>query len=491
MPTAKEHARIVLGAILPNRLDLLQEALKNLTAEHFVDAIHSRIFLLLDYYFQKANGVLTEGALNDLLERGKYDIGRRALFIETYTDFKALKVDDSEFLWSVDQLRETLAETQMKEALVDGMEIIQTGLEKGGEILKGQDQAREYLINRLADIDVAMSGAETPHGDMREESNIILREYADAKKARSSGEFTGVQFGVDVLDDKVGGIQRGDLVLSAAYSSEGKSALCVQMAWSTTVEHGKNVLFLTTETVNTVVRRRLIARHSRHPRFSDWQLPEGLNSRDLKSGSLNPHEEEFLEEVVRDFTDPKSGYGHMYIHQVPKFSTMDQVEYIMHATQQKFNIDLVICDYLALLRPVGHRNTDRESLSGILKNAKQIATSFNKGHGVPFVSPWQVSRAAKDDADSKGMYTSQALAETSEATNTPDVIVSILAPVDNTSRYADLTAQVLKNRDGETANDLRITVDYATNYFASAGSMSFTEATFSVQNNYNDLDHLL
>jgi hypothetical protein len=129
---------------------------------------------------------------------------------------------------------------------------------------------------------------------------------------------------------------------------------------------------------------------------------------------------------------------------------------------------------------VGSRNTDRESLSGVIKNAKQVAVSFNKGQGVPFVSPWQVSRAAKEQADQNGRYTSQALAETAEATNTPDIIVSILAPVANTDRHASLSAQVLKHRDGETADGIQLSVDYATSYFSGHAALdSFSSATFS------------
>lgn len=481
MTTAKEHGRIVLAGILPNRIDLLEEAQEVLTREHFADSTQSAIFVLIEHYFQKTEGVLTSSALGDMLDRSKMDPGRKALYAEAYEDFKNLRVDDADFRWSLHELVEDYAEEQVKLALTESMEILVKGKEaKGGVLLQGQEAAREFLLDKLTDLNATMGTQDAPHGDMREEGAIILQEYAKTKQAREEGTLSGVQFGIDELDAKVGGLQRGDLALTAAYTNDGKTALCVQLAWSAAVEQGKNVLFLSTETVNTVVRRRLISRHSRHSKFLEFDLPEGLNSKNLKSGTLNPHEEEFFQEVVRDFGDPSNGYGHMYIHQVPRFASMDQVEQIMNSTQKKFDIDLVVCDYLALLRPVGQRYTDRESLSGIIKNGKQIATSFNKGRGVPFISPWQVSRAAWEDALTLGRYTSKALAETAEATNTPDIIVSILAPQDNNDRYANLSAQVLKHRDGETADGIQISVDYATCKFFSRGTLdSFTTASFS------------
>jgi len=480
MTTAKEHGRIVLSGIIPARLDLLQQVLKELSPEHFVDSVQGHIFRFLDAYFQKTGGILTTGALGDMLSRSAWDAGRKALYEETYEDFKLNKVDDADFLWSVHELREELAETKIKEMLVEGMEIVVNGKElKDGEILKGQEAAREFIVDKMSDLESIAGEQDVPHGDLRDEGTTILQEYTQTKQMREQGHVSGIQFGIPELDDKVGGLQRGDLVLSAAYTNDGKTTLCVQLAWSAAVEQGKNVLFLSTETVNTVVRRKIVSRHSKHPKFLDQGLPEGLNSKDLKLGTLNPHEEEFMQEVVTDLTTNPE-YGHIYIHQVPRFATMDQVERIMYEVQKKFDIDLVVCDYLQLLRPQGNRNTDRESLSGVLKNAKQVAVSFNKGRGVPFVSPWQVSRDAKTQADQFGRYTSKALAETAEATNTPDIIVSILAPIENTDRYASLAAQVLKHRDGETADGIQLTVDYATSHFSGRGTMdSFSNAAFT------------
>jgi hypothetical protein len=45
------------------------------------------------------------------------------------------------------------------------------------------------------------------------------------------------------------------------------------------------------------------------------------------------------------------------------------------------------------------------------------------------------------------------------------VIVTYLAPDGPRERYAELKAQILKNRDGETAAGLVVNVDYATSCF--------------------------
>lgn len=467
MTSTKDHGRYVLAAIFPNRFDLLDQLRGNVTEAYFQDEVQKNMLKFMEHYFDRSGGgILTKEALSDILGRLSFDAGRVALYEETFDDLLATKVEDTDFTWSLHELREDYAENNMKALLTSSMKITTTGLEQNsGEVLKGQEEAREYLLEGLANLDMEMRKDETPHGDMREEADDILAEYAKVREDRAAGKLAGIRFGISELDNSIGGLQSGELVLSAAYSSDGKTSLCIQLAWSAAIEQGKNVLILSTETAKPIMRRRLVARHSMHPKFIGYGLPEGLNSKNLKDGSLTDEEEALFQDIVHDLSN-NPDYGTLYIHQVPRGASMDVVEQIMIAHQKKFHIDIVICDYLALLRPSGARSTDRESLSGILKNAKQITTTFNKGQGVTIVSPWQVSRDARDKAMQIGMYTRASLAETSEATNTPDVIVSLLAPEEK-ARKVDLVGQVLKHRDGETINGLQIAVDYATSTFTS------------------------
>ena len=140
---------------------------------------------------------------------------------------------------------------------------------------------------------------------------------------------------------------------------------------------------------------------------------------------------------------------------------------------REWTADLVIVDSLALLRPeVRHRDL-RESLVEILQEGKQVAATYQDGLGVPLLSPWQIKREARDEASKRGGYSLSALSETAEASNTADVIVSLLEPDtdDSRGRTVPLKLSVLKNRDGERGGEpLALTADYATAFFAPAGS---------------------
>jgi replicative DNA helicase len=461
--TASEYTRTLLAAIIPTRHDLLERALRDLTPDHIPDRMLANLFILLERYSEITNAVLTRDALAGLLKGSKTDAGTICAYQEIYDELHDRQADEADFRWSLEQVRELAADRATTEALTEGMEILTRGVEaEKGAVLKGHADARLHVLTRFGEIDRQLSMQDAPEGDMRGEGKDILAEYQAQEQARIEGRGQGISFGVPPLDERVGGLHRGELVLTVGYTSDGKTSLCVQLAWSAVVEQGKNVLFLTTETVRSQVRRKLIARHTCVPSFAG--RGDGLNSRAIKEGTLNAEEKNILYRAVQDF-DLNPGYGGCYIAQVPRGASMSYVESKILRVSRKMHIDLVIMDYLALLRPDRKRTTLREELSETLKSAKQLSTTVNDGEGVPFVSPWQVSRTARIEAEAKNCYTLAALSETAETSNSADTIISLLAPLDNESRKCKIKAQLMKHRDGEKANAFEMQVDYATSRF--------------------------
>lgn len=472
--TSLEHSKIVLGAILPKRIDLLNRAMTQLTDVHFPDAQYKNIFLLLERYLETAGDVLTREALLDTLGRNKVDAGKVALYAETYDALVNAKVDDSEFRWSIEQLKELAAEKQTAEALTSGMEILNRGA-KGpkGEDLIGNQDARTHVLTKFAEIDRTLSMQDSPEGDSRQEAAEIFAEYNEVRKN------AGIKYGIPSLDEKIGGYNNGELNLVVGYSSSGKTTLAtIQLAWSAAIEQGKNVVILTSETLRPQVRRKLICRHSMLDMFG---LDHGINSRHLKAGRgyLTADEDKAFPDVVNDYTS-NPNYGKLVIVQVPRGATISTCEGKLSRFQREFQVDLAVIDYLALLKPDRRFTSRREELAATVQEAKQMATTFDDGRGIPVISPWQTSRDAWKEAQTVGYYNSSALAETAEATSSSDVVITILEPKENESRFAEIKAQVVKNRDGEKSLGIDLTVDYATS------SWSETGGSYDGSNNISD-----
>ena len=67
MTDSLDHGKIVLGAILAGRPDLLSAAQRHLKPEHFTDTVQAALFGFCERYADQSGGVLPRAALADIL----------------------------------------------------------------------------------------------------------------------------------------------------------------------------------------------------------------------------------------------------------------------------------------------------------------------------------------------------------------------------------------------------------------------------------------
>lgn len=462
MATAAEHSEIVLSGILPNRKDLLDKAMRMLTPEHFPDKLHARLFQVLSAYNDRVNSVIPRKNLDDFF-RGKIDESQLILMLEAYDAFCEMQTEEPEFHWSIDQLREIDADNKTGQAIAEAMDLLKN---------EGNIVAREKLLESISVIDRELVQVQAPEGLVQDESTDILEEYAEAKAKRAEGKVQGIGFGVESLDRVTGGMQRGDLVMVAASSSNGKSSLAAQSAWYAATQQGANAVFFATETSRNQIRRKIVARHSKLEMFG---YPQGLDMRSLKDGTLTDREEKVLLTVVKDLKE-NPNYGKLHIAQVPRGSTILSLEQKLNRICREYRVDHAVMDYLALLQGTSSYSEERSKYVEILREAKLVAGSVADGLGISFMSPWQINREGRKLADQTGYYTMDNLADTAEANRIADLIISMYRSADQTGRFAELTFQILKARDGELQNDMVVEADYGTCTFTSKAGLVMSRA---------------
>jgi replicative DNA helicase len=460
---SSDHARALFSAVVPDRRDLLETVLTKLTEDHFPEDRWRHFFKMFKWYYDYAGDVLTKNAIEAILAKlPSAETNKVILYQTTYDSLMSQKSSESDFKWSLHQLNELYAQSSVKRTFKQGMDILTRGIEdsKGNEV-KGHEAAREYVMAQLGVIDQRLTVQEAPDGDIREEEDDMLSEYESKKESFLSGEFSGIEFGIPKLDSITGGLQPGELDFILGYASAGKSSLCCQLAWQAAVRQKKNVVYVTTETLRSQIRRKLVSRHSRLKKFG---LAEGLNSLDLKRGNLDAELEEKLREVVHDFSHSED-YGKLRVMQASESMTVNGMKVRLQAIQREFPIDLLIVDALYILKPETRRASDREQLNERIEQAMILAKTFDNGNGLAVVSPWQASRKAKEDADREGYYGMSALAETSYAERYADGVIGIL----ESQQRNKLSMSVVKWRDGEQAPPFDIDVDYATCFYTDSG----------------------
>jgi len=303
----------------------------------------------------------------------------------------------------------------------------------------------------------------TPEGDVHAEGDQVLDAYTRARELRAREQFPGVQLGLPDLDAYLRGpLPPGALALVLSWTSRGKTSLCVQLSWHVSVLQGKNVVFFTTETLRDQVRCKLVARHSRHPKFG---LARGIDDLDIASGRLGEEGERCLPLVLDDWKT--GGYGKCNVVQLPENATVSWIEGRLAALQRRYPVHLAVVDYFQLLTPERRSRDNRlnEDQSGIIKAAK---TRLAVGCGVPVISPWQLNRRGREDMKANGVRDPlEHLSQTSEAANTPDLVLFLYDREEDTSngRAAPLELTVAKNRGGPKGKRFDLTADYATSWF--------------------------
>lgn len=449
----------VLSRIFPSNREALTHARERLTPEHFSDGIEKVFFSLLDNYADRYNDVLPGDYLKDLLERRKIEPGKVVLYTEVYDTYCKRQVSESAFRYAVDGLLDDLAQKKTGAAFAVGYDILEKGAVVDGETLKGHEAARQYFTRVTNEIETALDAEDAPEGDVREEADVFMREYEERAK---NGVSNGILSGINSLDLSTNGLQNGELCLVAAYTNEGKTQMVTQWAWHASVMQGKNVYFATSETVRNQVWRRIIARHSRLPQFG---LPNGLNVKNIKDGTLDSDEYAVMVDVLEDLKNPD--YGKLFISQIPRNGTLTFMFNRIHRQQKLWNVDLAICDYLPLLKPEVRRGNEREEFNDIIRNTKSTITAFDHGRGLPFISPWQIRREDYKLAVNSGGYTIGSLSDTSEAEKSADLIVSLLRPSPTAN---EATVQALKARDAAIMAPAPVYLDYRSAYLGESPS---------------------
>jgi replicative DNA helicase len=469
---AVDHGKAVLSCILPRngdngRKELLEIALRQLSPDHFADPQQRVVFTMAERFLESTGLVLPVHAVADFLRQ--QPPGTALQYQEYYQALVAFAASPEMFTHHVEQLRELAAQRMTGQALSGGMEILQRGAEQDREWVQGHGAAREHVLAKFAEVERTLHLQAAPEGDMRNEAMDIVGDYTSRAEASRRGHGV-IRTGIPQLDAALGGgIQRSELVLIAAGTNVGKSTLCADWAWRTVAEQGKNVVIFTSETNRIQYRFKLIARHSRASAKWLQQFPQGINTRDLRGGSLPREALPYFQATVQHFCE-NPAHGRPYIAQVPQGATIGTIESRLARITRMFPVDLVIIDYLMLLRADRKRQSRREELSEIVIQAKEMATGYMDGRGVPVVSPWQMNRTGVKAAGSeRGFYTTEDLAETAEASCTADLILGLLPDGDDTSRGRSAPVKIgtVKVRDGERLRDqIALNVDYGTCYFA-------------------------
>ena len=196
------------------------------------------------------------------------------------------------------------------------------------------------------------------------------------KLANSGDGLRGVSTGFKELDSMLSGFQPADLIILAARPSTGKTALALDIARKSAIEHGTSVGIFSLEMSSQQLVDRML---SAQAQVDSWKL---------RTGKLN-QDNEF--EAIRQGLDDLSK-APIYIDDQPGNNIL-KMRSVSRRLKSEKGLGLIIVDYLQLMSPTNSRSSDNmvQQVTEISRSLKHLARELN----VPVLALSQLSRAVE------------------------------------------------------------------------------------------------
>ena len=381
LPHNIEAEQQLLGAILTNN-DIYDRIAAVVKPEHFFEPVHQRIYEVAIARIQK-NALASPVTLKAFLEE---DEGLKALGGPAYLARLAGSAiaayaarDYAQMIYELAIRRELIrlggdisARAQTMAVEDDPKEQI-TAAEQKLYNLAEQGQADKGFVSFLKAVTEAVSSANAAY--------------------QRDGGLAGVSTGLRDLDKKLGGLHPSDLLILAGRPSMGKTSLATNIAFNIAKAYKRGIRHDGSE---GAVQGGVVGF------FSLEMSAEQLAARVLSEASEVPSEQirrgDMTETEFRRFVEAAKALETcpLYIDDTPALP-ISQVAARCRRLKRTHGLDVVMVDYLQLLRGTGKGENRVQEIAEISMGLKAIAKELN----IPVVALSQLSRTVESREDKR------------------------------------------------------------------------------------------
>ncbi|MEZ5685069.1 MAG: replicative DNA helicase [Paracoccaceae bacterium] len=381
LPHNIEAEQQLLGAILTNN-DIFDRIAAIVKPEHFFEPVHQRIYEVAIARIQK-NALASPVTLKAFLEEdeGLKELGGPAYLARLAGSAIAAYAarDYAQMIYELAIRRELIrlggdisARAQTMVVEDDPKEQI-TAAEQKLYNLAEQGQADKGFVSFLKAVTEAVSSANAAY--------------------QREGGLAGVSTGLRDLDKKLGGLHPSDLLILAGRPSMGKTSLATNIAFNIAKAYKRGIRHDGTE---GAVQGGVVGF------FSLEMSAEQLAARVLSEASEVPSEQirrgDMTETEFRRFVEAAKALETcpLYIDDTPALP-ISQVAARCRRLKRTHGLDVVMVDYLQLLRGTGKGENRVQEIAEISMGLKAIAKELN----IPVVALSQLSRTVESREDKR------------------------------------------------------------------------------------------
>ncbi len=365
MPSSVEAEISVLGAMLQDGAAVLH-ATERLKEEDFFLAEHREIYSAMHALYGSSRPIDLTTVDAELSRRGTLDgIGGDAYLMRLLSQVPTTA--------NVRAYIDIVLEKSTLRKLIDASRRIMTdcyGQQNSvQDVLSGAEKA-------IFDIVMDRTDGETLK-PMRE---VLDGTYGQIEQlSRAKGKVSGVPTGFIDLDGMLTGFHPGELIIIGARPGMGKTSFAMNIATHASVTAGKTVAVFSLEMPREQIGMRVLCSEAR------------VDMQKVRKGTLNDQDWMSLARAV----GPLAG-APLYLDDTAGL-TPSLLRSRLRRLMMDHGLDMVVIDYLGLMRAEGRVESRQLEVSEISRQLKAIALELR----IPVVACAQLSRANKDRGDKR------------------------------------------------------------------------------------------
>lgn len=370
LPYSVEAEQAVLGALIVDPKCINDVAVQT-KADYFYIPQHKEIYTAIASMYELSQSIDFVSLLEKLKKDGVYDeAGGKAYLAQLVQTVPS----SANVLTYVAIIRERYYARALMGAAQDIIKDVNENLLDSGKLLDSAEQ-RIYEIREGREI----SGLTHIKQVIEAETYDRLAKMSDPETRE---DYIGIPCGIGELDKMITGLNKSDLIILGARPGMGKTSFALNIVRNVAVNAGKTVCFFSLEMTRDQLAQRMLSSEA------------GIKSEKLRTGELDADEWTRLAQAGDNLSK-----ADIYFDETSNITVQE-----MKAKLRRMKkVDLVVIDYLGLMKSARQIDNRVQEVSEITRNLKIMAKELK----VPVIACAQLSRGT----EAKGKSHRPALAD--------------------------------------------------------------------------------
>ena len=420
LPYSVEAEQAVLGSVLIDP-QCLNEIAVQIKTEYFYIPQHREIYSAMSSMYELSQTIDFVSLLEKLKSDGVYDEAGGKAYL---TQLVQTVPSAANVLTYVAIIRERYYARSLMSAAQDIIKDINENELDSGKLLDNAEQ-RIFEIRQGREI----SGLTHIKSVIENETYDRLSKMADPE---TRADYVGIPCGIGELDKMITGLNKSDLIILGARPGMGKTSFALNIVRNVAMNTGKTVCFFSLEMTRDQLAQRMLSSEA------------GIKSEKLRTGELTDDEWTRLAQAGDALSKANIYFDETSSITVPEMKAK---------LRRMKHIDLVVVDYLGLMKAAKKTENRVNEVSEITRNLKIMAKDLK----VPVIVCAQLSRGT----EAKGKSHKPALSDLRESGSIEqdaDIVLFLYREsyydnekADDEDRSDETRAEciVAKNRHGE------------------------------------------